>query len=366
MVKLAGQGTFDNVHISPRMKAHKVIGTPEMADPKWQSSLDTFETIRMAPFCEHDCMHTHWRWGAAFGDQQPLRGFAAAGDPGFTGTGKPYQAVGAAMVPLNQNLDISFASNQQLVYSAQISNVAPGVWQPVYHHGSAYALGFSASGSVLQKVAKAVIAESLEDSEFYWNLRFQAAADGPLERVELVDLHRAMAASNTVRIHLKVFEEPPLIRVEKMLANAKALLALHGIDLVEYSRETFAGTDTELSRFRTVVIDEAVPTDEQTDLFNIRGSAEPGDLVIYFVRTLVPAQAGCARHPPDKPGAIVSATFATEWTLAHQIGHVLGLEHVDDVNRLMTRRSTDSVESTIPELADSEVAIMMDSPFMKV
>jgi hypothetical protein len=72
------------------------------------------------------------------------------------------------------------------------------------------------------------------------------------------------------------------------------------------------------------------------------------------------------RYPPDKPGAIVAATFATEWTLAHQIGHVLALEHVDGVNRLMTRRSTDSVESTIPELADSEVAIMMDSPFMKV
>jgi 3-dehydroquinate dehydratase len=30
------------------------------------------------------------------------------------------------------------------------------------------------------------------------------------------------------------------------------------------------------------------------------------------VRTLAPTQAGCANHPPDKPGAIVCASVATE------------------------------------------------------
>jgi hypothetical protein len=109
-----------------------------------------------------------------------------------------------------------------------------------------------------------------------------------------------------------------------------------------------------------------VPTDDQTELFDFRGDAEPDDLVIYFVRTLVPAQAGCAAHPPDKPGAIVCAALANEWTLAHQIGHVLGLEHVDGVDRLMTRRSTATIEATVPELVDTEVATMLESAFTKV
>jgi hypothetical protein len=172
LVKLAGQGTFDNLHISPRMKAHKVIGTSQITGSSWaSSSVDTLDTIRMAPFCEHDCMHTHWRWGEAFKDhpaapnQLPLRGFDGTGEARFTGTGKPYQVVGTAMVPLNQNIDIAFGSNQQFEYHAQISNVAPGVWQPVYHHGSAYVLGFSTPGGVLHAVAKEAVGGNQQDAE---------------------------------------------------------------------------------------------------------------------------------------------------------------------------------------------------------
>ena len=292
VIKLPGQGTFDNLHISPRMKAHQVIGKPQMAVPTWQSSLGTLDTIRMAPFCEHDCMHTHWRWGEAFKDhpaapnQLPLRGFDGSAEARFTGTGKPYQVVGNPMVPLNQSIDISFGSNQQLDYSAEITNTAPGVWQPVYHHGSAYVLGFSASGAILHGAAKQMVGGSQESSELYWNMRFQAAEDGPLERVVMdpFDLQKAMTLANTVRLHLKVFAEPALVRVETMLANAKALFDLHGIDIVEVSRETMTEEGADVSRFQTLVIDPEVPTDEQTDLFNIRGDAEPDDLVIYFAR----------------------------------------------------------------------------------
>jgi hypothetical protein len=114
-----------------------------------------------------------------------------------------------------------------------------------------------------------------------------------------------------------------------------------------------------------MVVDNEVPTDDQIDLFNLRGEAEPDDLVIYFVRTLVPAQAGCPAHPPDRPGAIVCASLANEWTLAHQIGHLMGLDHVDGVDRLMTGRSTSTIEADVPELDESEVATIMASPFNK-
>ncbi|HET7697797.1 MAG TPA: hypothetical protein VFK57_18940 [Vicinamibacterales bacterium] len=370
--KLPGQGTFDNVHIAPGMKAHVVLADPRMATPpadqSWQAARDTLDKIRMAPFCEHDCLHTHWRWGSVF-DPTPnsatLKGFAPDADARFTGTGKPYQTVGNPMVPRNQTVKVAFGKNEQLVYLAQIANIASGVWQPVYHHGSAYVLGLTAAGDPAFKGAKVALAGVAESSELYWNLRYQATLDGPLERVELTsaELQRVMTASRTIRLHLKVFEEPALATIEQMLVNAKALFALHHIDVVEMSRETMAAESPDFSRFQTLAIDAGVPTDAQTDLFNLRGDAEPDDIVIYFVRTLVPAQAGCPVHPPDRPGAIVCASLAGEWTLAHQLGHVLGLSHVNDDDRLMTARSTASIEAGIPAIVEDEVATMMASPF---
>ena len=37
---------------------------------------------------------------------------------------------------------------------------------------------------------------------------------------------------------------------------------------------------------------------------------------------------GCATYPPGQPGAVVTQT-ASQWTLAHEVGHVLGLQHCD-------------------------------------
>ena len=63
------------------------------------------------------------------------------------------------------------------------------------------------------------------------------------------------------------------------------------------------------------------------------------DVVAYFVRSTQPPFNGCGAHPAGRPGAAV-ASGCSAWTLAHEIGHVLGLSHVNDNNRLMTGNGT--------------------------
>jgi hypothetical protein len=107
-------------------------------------------------------------------------------------------------------------------------------------------------------------------------------------------------------------------------------------------------------------------TDEQDELFQNRNQVGDGDLVIYFVQATNPPSGGCATHPSGRPGAIVAqpgtptAPGASLWTLAHEVGHVLGLGHVDDRNRLMFT-STGSITNLPPDISADEEETMLES-----
>jgi len=98
-------------------------------------------------------------------------------------------------------------------------------------------------------------------------------------------------------------------------------------------------------------------TAEQTQLFGNRNNAGPQDIVVYFVRSTVPPFNGCAAHPAGRPGAVV-AQGATTWTFGHEMGHILGLFHVNDNNRLMTGNGTANITNPPPDLISTEVNTM--------
>lgn len=206
VVKWPRQGQFDSIHVAPRMKAHLLLGRPGLGGADY---LDTLSNIRMAPFCEHDCFHTHWRWGANWNDsrqnpflknRKPMCGFGPSSDGAkFAGVGAPYIEIGAPLVPLNQEILIEFESEHVFVYTAKAKkDIVPGIWQPVYHHGSAYAVSIVEKGQVdvlINALTGAILdGVSPQFSEFYWTLRFQDTVDGALSRIEIddADLMRLM------------------------------------------------------------------------------------------------------------------------------------------------------------------------------
>ncbi len=101
-------------------------------------------------------------------------------------------------------------------------------------------------------------------------------------------------------------------------------------------------------------------TAEQNQLFQNRNNVVNNDIVVYFVRSTVPPFNGCAAHPNGRPGAVV-AQGATQWTLAHEVGHVLGLNHVNDNDRLMTGNGTANITNPPPDLIASENNTMDNS-----
>jgi hypothetical protein len=105
-------------------------------------------------------------------------------------------------------------------------------------------------------------------------------------------------------------------------------------------------------------------TGEQVELFGNRNFAGVDDVVVYFVQSTIPPFNGCAAHPEGKPGAIIAA-IATEWTLGHEVGHVLGLRHVaNERDRLMTAGGTAGLTNPPPDLVVPECATMAVSPLV--
>jgi hypothetical protein len=139
LYKFPRQGQFDNIHIAPHMTVKTVFervtinqGLPPFPVVNFQSYAKwKMDDVVMAPFCAHDCFHMHWRWTDNANTEQATYGWGAT---------EPYVAVGAPMVPLNQDVFIVILEKHGFSYLAQAHDVPKNGWQPFCHHGGAYAV----------------------------------------------------------------------------------------------------------------------------------------------------------------------------------------------------------------------------------
>jgi hypothetical protein len=172
------------------------------------------------------------------------------------------------------------------------------------------------------------------------------------------------------RLHIKTITAPTSFSIAQMLDSMRIVYATADIGVQVISRETLSGAD--VADLDTLDVGDCSggTTAEQDDLFDNDNFVGPNDIVIYFVQS-IPGFNGCATFPSGKPGAAVDS-LASRWTLAHEVGHVLGLPHITgekDVNgncvtpdftRLMTGCGTSNITVT-PTLSNSEISDMQAS-----
>src|SRR5215208_6180469 len=157
-----------------------------------------------------------------------------------------------------------------------------------------------------------------------------------------------------VRLHVKILTNPT-ISIENMITSMQRVYETIGILVYQARTESL-----NLPALNDIDVGDCTMgwvTAEQTQLLGNRNNAGPQDIVVYFVRSTVPPFNGCAAHPAGRPGAVV-AQGATTWTFGHEVGHVLGLFHVNDNNRLMTGNGTANITNPPPDLVSTEVNTM--------
>lgn len=169
-----------------------------------------------------------------------------------------------------------------------------------------------------------------------------------------------LAGGEFIRVHYKILTTPT-IPINTMTASMEQVFATVGVQVQVASTENL-----NLPLLNDLDIgscprgDDGPTTAEQTQLFGNLNNVGANDLVVYFVRSTVPPSNGCSNHPTGRPGAVV-ASGATTWTLGHEIGHVLGLYHVNDNNRLMTGNGTGNITNPPPDLVAGERTTMLAS-----
>jgi hypothetical protein len=158
-----------------------------------------------------------------------------------------------------------------------------------------------------------------------------------------------------IRLHVKVLTDPT-IPIDQMITEMQRVYEAVGVRVHRVSTE----------RLNLPVLNDLdvgscplgnMTTAEQNQLFANRNNAGPNDIVVFFLRSTVPPFNGCSTFPVGRPGAVV-VQGATRWTLAHEVGHVLSLRHVNDNNRLMTENGTANITNPPPDLIHQEVIAM--------
>ena len=204
------------------------------------------------------------------------------------------------------------------------------------------------------------------DGYYLWgNTRFQnfvakwrelADKNMRLIHVDVVDAP-SVPAKPWVRLHFKTLTAPT-ISAATMLERMRQVYNASGIEVELGSTETLnlpALNDLDVGGCTM-----GTTTQEQNTLYGNRNNVGANDVAVYFVRSTVPPFNGCAAFPANQPSCCV-VQGATQWTMAHEVGHVLGLSHVNNNDRLMTGNGTGNITNPPPDLAGSEVTTMNNS-----
>ncbi len=169
-----------------------------------------------------------------------------------------------------------------------------------------------------------------------------------------------------LRLHLRVLVEPD-VTIRALIDSCDQAYRPAGLSVDVRSQTTLRLSDREIQLFNTLNVGNGCMgsrvTAEQDQLFALARGIDEREVVIFFVQETFRAVSGCAQHPEHQPGAIV-VSACSEWTLAHELGHLLMLTHVDDSRRLMFNRGTVGISRRPPELAADEITTILESPLL--
>jgi hypothetical protein len=147
------------------------------------------------------------------------------------------------------------------------------------------------------------------------------------------------------------------------LNAANNVYGQYGIEMFDLGRTTVTSdASLDLNQPACPLPPQPNPSTEEVDLFEIGRDRFPASMIAYYVRSTSLGVRGCSAFPAGSPG-IVATDTATQWTLAHEIGHVLGLQHRNNTTHLMNN-GTAAISANPPILTNADQTLVRASAFL--
>ena len=177
-----------------------------------------------------------------------------------------------------------------------------------------------------------------------------------------------LTAQQCITVHFKSVLQLTQARLNYLADQYAAMEELYigggNIGVMRGTTEDLSG-DATLTSLQNLNVGSCVSgstTGDQNTLFAHRNNAGSNDIVVYLVSSLIGGTGnfvGCAAHPANEPACAVVEVDSARWLTAHEVGHVLGLSHVTNSDRLMN--PSIGWTNLPPDLIDSEYQTMLDS-----
>lgn len=171
----------------------------------------------------------------------------------------------------------------------------------------------------------------------------------------------------SVNLHLRTIVLPD-VTVDTLIDSCKKVFDQAKIAINLQSDDPLKLSPDDLVKFTAVKVHNCcagnLVTAEQSALYALASGIDAKDVVVFLVQDTDKAMDGCAQHPKGRPGALVTS-ICSKWTLAHELGHLFGLEHVNERSRLMFNRGTLGITSDPPVLTREEVDLVLKSDLVR-
>jgi hypothetical protein len=177
-----------------------------------------------------------------------------------------------------------------------------------------------------------------------------------------------LTAAQCTTVHFKSVLQLTQARLNYLADQYAAMEELYigggNIGVIRGTTEDLSG-DATLTSLQNLNVGSCVSgstTSDQNTLFAHRNNVGSNDIVVYLVSSLIGGAGnfvGCAAHPANEPACAVVEVDSARWLTAHEVGHVLGLSHVTNSDRLMN--PSIGWTNLPPDLIDSEYQTMLGS-----